>query len=71
MPPIPQRINVTRHPGSSEKEVSDEPDWNTGHQHRVGYKNRRDRIPGKTHRGAERAEEEEFGRDNIPLPQIM
>lgn len=34
------------HPGSSEKDIADEPDWGSGHQHRIGFRNRHNRVPG-------------------------
>nr|POF18611.1 nitrate reductase [nadh] 1 [Quercus suber] len=46
---IPWRVQVHQHPGSSEQEINDEPDWTSGHEHRVGYRNRQDRFPGLTH----------------------
>lgn len=49
MPPIPWRVSVTSHPGSTKEDIRNEPDWGRGHQHRVGFKNRQDRRPGLTH----------------------
>lgn len=43
------RVQIQGHPGSTAQEIADEPDWGTGHQHRVGYKNRANRLPGITH----------------------
>ncbi|KAK0386311.1 hypothetical protein NLU13_6148 [Sarocladium strictum] len=34
------------HPGSTAQEIHDEPDWGAGHNHRVGFKNSENRIPG-------------------------
>lgn len=42
---------VSNHPGSSEKEISEEPNWGRGHNHRIGYLNRQNRIAGLTHDG--------------------
>lgn len=41
-------ISKRDHPGSSQKEI-DEPDWGSGHNHRVGFKNRDNRLPGYAH----------------------
>lgn len=49
MPPIPWRVQVTNHPGSSLEEIENEPSWESGHQHRVGFLNRDNRRPGITH----------------------
>jgi len=46
---IPWDVIVSDHPGSTQDEISQEPDWSGGHQHRIGYKNRQHRIPGVTH----------------------
>lgn len=51
MAPAPYSVTVQRHPGSSEREVAEEPDWGERHQHHVGYRNRQDRRPGLTHGG--------------------
>ncbi|KAK4992186.1 hypothetical protein LTR50_001364 [Elasticomyces elasticus] len=51
MPPIPYRISVRDHPGSSLEEIEGEPDWASGHQHRIGFFNGQDRKPGITHDG--------------------
>ena len=58
MPPIPWRIKVGNHPGSTVEELKNEPGWGAGHQHRVGYKNRQDRLPGLTHRDDELSDED-------------
>lgn len=42
---------VSSNPGSSEQEIGDEPDWGTGHNHRIGFRNRQGRTPGFTHDG--------------------
>lgn len=58
MPQIPWQVTVSSHPGSSEKEIANEPDWSkVSTQHRVGYKNRQDRRPGLTHGGDEHSKE--------------
>lgn len=46
---IPWSVSVQHHPGSSVEDIQKEPDWARGHQHRIGYKNRQDRVPGVTH----------------------
>lgn len=59
MPPVPWHVRVKQHPGSTTEEIEDEPEWGSGHQHRVGYKNRDDRWPGLTHLGEEEEEDVE------------
>lgn len=46
---IPWTVKVQSHPGSSDSEIRDEPDWTSGHQHRIGFRNRANRKPGITH----------------------
>jgi len=46
---IPWRVQVQTHPGSSAQDIEDEPDWQGTGQHRIGYRNRQDRLPGFTH----------------------
>ncbi|KAK1068479.1 hypothetical protein LTR74_005558 [Friedmanniomyces endolithicus] len=46
---IPWRVQIRDHPGSSAQEIHDETEWTGGHQHRIGFKNRQDRLPGLTH----------------------
>jgi nitrate reductase (NAD(P)H) len=57
--PPSQHARVTDHPGSSEAEIVEEPDWSGHHQHRVGWINRSGRAPGLTHDG-DHADEEEI-----------
>ncbi|KAM0722163.1 hypothetical protein Q7P37_001604 [Cladosporium fusiforme] len=58
MPQIPWQVTVTDHPGSSAKDIADEPDWTKAStQHRVGFRNRQDRRPGLTHGGDEHSDE--------------
>lgn len=59
MPPIPWRISVQDHPGSTLDELINEPSWDAGHQHRIGYKNNQDRLPGLTHAYDESSEEDD------------
>lgn len=42
-----------KHPGASEIEILNEPDWKTSHSHRVGTRNRDARFIGQTHTGDE------------------
>jgi nitrate reductase (NAD(P)H) len=63
MPPVPWRVQITDHPGSTREEIEQEPDWNLGHEHRVGYLNRDNRRPGLTHTVDERNEEDEFDQE--------
>lgn len=61
---VPWRVQITDHPSSTRDEIDSEPDWKKlhGHNHRVGFKNRPDRLPGITHRNDERIDEaEEMG----------
>lgn len=39
-------VTKREHPGSTVKEIHDEPEWGAGHNHRVGFKNHENRIPG-------------------------
>lgn len=59
MAPIPYRVKRTSHPGSSKDDIANEPDWATTHPHRIGYRDRYDRIPGLVHGGDESESEEE------------
>lgn len=56
MPPTRHIVRRKDHPGSSRREIEEEPDWGGGHQTRIGYRNRQDRFPGLTHKGDEKAE---------------
>lgn len=50
MPPNHSRTAITTdHPGSTQQEIDDEPDWAFGHNHRIGFVNSDDRLPGLTH----------------------
>lgn len=53
----PWVVKVKDHPGSSAQEIDDEPDWSSGHTHRIGFKNRDDRVPGVTHKRNDYSEE--------------
>ncbi len=57
--PAPRKAHVGNFPGSSKEEVENEPDWHTGHNHRVGFRNNQDRIAGFTHDGDHDEEEKE------------
>ncbi|KAL2260218.1 hypothetical protein VTK26DRAFT_5856 [Humicola hyalothermophila] len=59
---VPWVINVTDHPGSSEQEVRDEPDWIKLRTHSIGFKDREGRKPGIAHPDRERQEEIEEAR---------
>lgn len=50
---------------STKKEIRDEPDWGSGHQHRIGFKNRQDRRPGLTHGDDELTAEDEEVRERV------
>ncbi|KAK4979657.1 hypothetical protein LTR28_003387 [Elasticomyces elasticus] len=47
----PRHPHVRYHPGSSEHEIAQEPNWGSGHQHRIGFRNRQNRFAGLTHPG--------------------
>ena len=52
MPTPPAAVaTVTNHPGSSQTDIANEPQWTRKHQHRVGYLNRSGRVAGLTHDG--------------------
>lgn len=42
---------MSAHPGSSDSDVFNEPDWARTRGHRVGMRDRHDRFPGFTHEG--------------------
>lgn len=60
---------VSGHPGSSEQEIEEEPNWSRGHDHRIGYLNRQGRLAGLTHDGDydpyETEEDREFRREAL------
>lgn len=62
MAPKPHYICVKQHPGSTLQDIDNEPDWDDGHEHHIGYENRQDRRPGLTHAGDEEEGDEEFKR---------
>ena len=55
----PWTVKVKAHPGSTAEEIRNEPNWVAGHQHRVGFRDRNDRIPGFTHKDDDYWEEVE------------
>lgn len=44
-------VHVQNHPGSTKEEIANEPNWGAGHQHRVGFRNKGNRVPGLAHDG--------------------
>ncbi|PGH28123.1 hypothetical protein AJ80_00013 [Polytolypa hystricis UAMH7299] len=56
---IPWRVKVTQHPGSTQEEIENEPNWERGPAHRIGFKNSFGRVPGVTHPSDEWTEEDE------------
>jgi len=60
---------VSTHPGSSTEEIEDEPNWGQGHNHRIGYRNRQNRLAGFTHDGDhdpyENEEDRQFAEEAI------
>lgn len=59
--PAPRQARVTQHPGSTDKEIADEPNWSRGHNHRAGFRNRYGRFAGLTHDGDHGWEDEDEG----------
>lgn len=58
MPSLPHYTRPKKsHPGSSREDILNEPDWFTLHNHRIGLRDRNDRVPGLTHTGDEWDEE--------------
>ncbi|ENH65123.1 Nitrate reductase [NADH] 1 [Fusarium oxysporum f. sp. cubense race 1] len=53
----PWVVKVQAHPGSTAEEIRNEPDWVSGHQHRIGFRDRNNRLPGLTHKDDEYREE--------------
>lgn len=47
---MPWTVTVQPHPGSSTQDIANEPEWGLGHEHRIGFKNRSNRLPGITHK---------------------
>ncbi|KAF9875001.1 nitrate reductase [Colletotrichum karsti] len=39
-------VKKNDHPGSSRRDIENEPNWGSGHNHRVGFKNKDNRVPG-------------------------
>lgn len=62
------KVNVKQHPGSTDSDVANEPDWAADdlHGHRIGYRNQNDRLPGITHTGDEGNQEEYDYRRRVP-----
>lgn len=52
----PWIVKIQAHPGSTAAEIHNEPDWVAGHQHRVGFRDRNNRLPGITHKADEHRE---------------
>ncbi|KOS23414.1 Nitrate reductase 1 [Escovopsis weberi] len=61
----PWRVKVRDHPGSTAEEIANEPKWSSDHQHRIGYKNRHQRVPGITHEDDEYREEVERAKEEF------
>lgn len=74
MPPnIPWTVKTGYHPGSSSQEIRDEPDWKSAqaHEHRVGFRNRYDRVPGLTHDDDEAQGEDAFDEEATRKHEIL
>lgn len=54
---VPWEINITDHPGSTEQEIQDEPDWIELQAHAIGFKNPEGRKPGLVDAAHDREEE--------------
>lgn len=66
--PAPARPQtLSNHPGSTKQELADEPAWGRGHEHRTGFRNKNNIVPGITsdpdHHHLEDEEDEEFVKD--------
>jgi nitrate reductase (NAD(P)H) len=46
MVPNSWKVTIQDHPGSTWDDILSEPDWDIGHNHRVGYNNKDNRIAG-------------------------
>ncbi|PGH34323.1 nitrate reductase (NADH) [[Emmonsia] crescens] len=58
MTPHAHHTHPRYHPGSTRKEIEEEPDWRTAGLHRIGLRNGENNFPGLTHRGDEWLKEE-------------
>lgn len=71
----PRYPHVRYHPGSSEQEIADEPEWTGQHDHRIGFLNRQNRVAGLTHDGDhdiyETEEDKRFADDAIRRDQLL
>lgn len=56
---IPWDVSVKLHPGSSEQDIKNEPDWVQLQSHSIGFKNHDGRRPGLTHHDRDHEEEVE------------
>lgn len=63
MAPVSYRTYVRGHPGSTKEEIENEPDWERVHPHRIGFRDRNDRVPGLVHQGDESDEESDESDD--------
>ena len=60
MPRVPHRTAPTYHPGSSEQDIVEEPEWGLVPGHRVGFRDEHGRYSGLTHQPNEFKVDEEF-----------
>ncbi|RDL32678.1 Uncharacterized protein BP5553_09134 [Venustampulla echinocandica] len=58
-------ITIIDHPGSSQADIENEPNWGDGRHHKIGYRNRQDRVVGLTHRGDEKQDVGDFDREAL------
>ncbi|WZH46568.1 nitrate reductase NADH [Fusarium acuminatum] len=64
LPSTVSQLKVQAHPGSTAEEIHNEPDWAAGHQHRVGFRDRNNRLPGITHKDDEHREDVALEKQN-------
>ncbi|KAK2763124.1 hypothetical protein FQN54_009759 [Arachnomyces sp. PD_36] len=60
MSTIPHHTWRSDHPGSTKQEILEEPEWHSARAHRIGFRDRENRVAGLTHVGDERKEDQEF-----------
>lgn len=60
-------VDVQQHPGSSADDIANEPNWGAGHQHRVGFRDSNNRVPGLSNGGDDHAEIEQARQARVEL----
>ncbi|EEP77457.1 hypothetical protein UREG_02306 [Uncinocarpus reesii 1704] len=56
----PHRTLPTYHPGSSQKDIEKEPDWQKVPHHRIGYRDKQGRVAGVSHPDGDLDKDKEF-----------